>query len=362
MQIQIFDLELRSPHNKPVKLMLLSDSFLFPNLFVNWILNQQLRNTKLPPGIAITLLAIFFLACSCKNHRPNQLLESKVLSVFHAGSLSVPMKNLAASFEKENPGVKVQLEASGSLACVRKITELNRICDVLALADYSLIDELMIPQYAEWNILFATNELCLVYTDKSKKAGEINDRNWFEILMDDEIHYGRSDPNADPCGYRTVLAVNLADRYYQGGKDWQKLLEKDNRFIRGKETDLNALLESQTIDYMFNYRSVAVQHGFKYLQLPDSVNLSNPSLDSWYATARVNIRGTSPGTTVTQKGATIVYGLTIPLNAPNPKLGEKFVQFINDPKKGRIIIEQSGQTAIEPKYSTKSRRDRFFFN
>jgi len=311
--------------------------------------------------LALTLLAIVTLASSCNNPPTKQQPENKVLSVFHAGSLSVPMKNLAAAFEKENPGVKVHLEAGGSLACVRKITELNQICDVLALADYNLIDELVIPRYAQWNILFATNELCLAYTDKSKKADQINDNNWFEILMDPGIRYGRSDPNADPCGYRTVLAVKLADRYYPGGKEWQKLLEKDTRYIRGKETDLNALLESRTIDYMFNYLSVAVQHDFKYLLLPDSINLSDPALDSWYATAQVDVRGTSPGTTVTQKGASIVYGMTIPVNAPNPKLAEKFVKFITDPKKGRLIIEISGQTAIEPKYSAKSKTDRNLF-
>lgn len=298
-----------------------------------------------------TLLNLFILVAltlSCKNPQNKVSMDNKVLSVFHAGSLSVPMKNLAAAFEKENPGVKVHLEAGGSLACVRKITELNQICDVLALADYNLIDELVIPKYAQWNILFATNELCLAYTDKSKKADQINDNNWFEILMDPEIRYGRSDPNADPCGYRTVLALKLADWYYPGGKEWQKLLEKDIRYIRGKETDLNALLESQTIDYMFNYRSVAMQHGFKYLLLPDSINLSDPGLDTWYATAQVDVRGTGPGTKLTQKGASIVYGMTIPTDAPNPKLAEKFVRFITDPKKGRLIIEQSGQTAIEP--------------
>ncbi len=312
---------------------------------------QQLKYNRI---VFFTLLGLIFFLGSCHNSQPKKSSESKVLSVFHAGSLSVPLKNMAAAFEKENPGTEVRLEAGGSLACVRKITELNQICDVLALADFNLIDELLIPEYAQWNILFATNELCLVYTDKSRMSDRISRDNWFEILMNSEIRYGRSDPDADPCGYRTVLAMKLADRLYPGGQDWQKLLEKDTRFIRGKETDLNALLESQTIDYMFNYRSVAVQHNFKYITLPDSINLSNPKLDSWYSNATVTVRGTGPGSTATQTGASIVYGLTIPNEAPNPGLAEKFVSFISDPQRGRLIIEQSGQTAINPVYSPKS--------
>jgi molybdate/tungstate transport system substrate-binding protein len=310
----------------------------------------------------LVMLAIFCLAVSCKNPGSGNQRENRVLSVFHAGSLSVPMKNLAEAFEKENPGVDVQLEASGSLAAVRKITELNRTCDVLALADYMLIDELLFPEYAHWNILFAANELCLVYTDQSGKADLINTGNWFDILLDPDIRYGRSDPDSDPCGYRTVLALMLADRYYPEGVEWQKLLEKDTRYIRGKETDLNALLESRTIDYMFNYRSVAVQHQFKYLTLPDSVNLCRPDLDAWYSAVSVDVRGTSPGSSVTQRGASIVYGLTIPTGAPNPGLAGKFVEFITDPAKGRVIIEQSGQTAIDPRYSKKSKSAGRFFN
>jgi molybdate/tungstate transport system substrate-binding protein len=322
----------------------------------NFRTGSSLKKARISLLLLLNLFLLFVFFSSCNNTQNKVPVESKVLTVFHAGSLSVPMKNLAAAFEKENPGVKVQLEAGGSLACVRKITELNQICDVLALADFNLIDELIIPKYAQWNMLFATNEMCLVYTANSKKSAEISNQNWFELLADPQVRYGRSDPDADPCGYRTILTLKLADRLYAGGKDWGKLLEKDNRFMRGKETDLNALLESQTIDYMFNYKSVAVQHGFKFLTFPDSINLSDLALDNWYSGVQVDVRGTGPGSTVTQKGTSIVYGMTIPLMAPNPKLAERFVQFITDPQKGRLIIEQSGQKAITPRYSAKSVR------
>jgi molybdate/tungstate transport system substrate-binding protein len=304
---------------------------------------------------AVMVFVIIFTVFSCKGRQSKSLKEDQILSVFHAGSLAVPMRNLASAFESENPGVKIQLEAGGSLASLRKITELNQICDVLALADYSLIDELLIPEFAQWNILFASNELCLAYSDHSKMSDQINNQNWFEVLMNPDVRYGRSDPDADPCGYRTILTLKLADRFYPDGKNWQDLLDKDNRFIRGKETDLNVLLESRTIDYMFNYKSVAVQHGFRYLSFPDSINLGNPLLSNWYSVVSVETRGSGPNTKISQTGASIVYGLTIPSNALNEELAKKFIRFMIDPDKGRKIIEQSGQRAIRPKYSDKSR-------
>jgi len=38
-----------------------------------------------------------------------------------------------------------------------------------------------------------------------------------------------------------------------------------------------ALLEANAIDYMFQYKSVAIQHGLKYIELPKEINLSDPS-------------------------------------------------------------------------------------
>lgn len=300
------------------------------------------------------VLPLLFCFESCVNHSQRSVKEDNTLVVFHAGSLSVPLKNLADSFSLENPGVNVQLEAAGSLTCIRKITELGRNCDILALADYQLIDELLIPDFADWNILFATNELVIAYTPDSRRSGEINSRNWFNILSDPEVRYGRSDPDSDPCGYRTVLAMQLESMLSPDSLDWQRLLNKDVRFIRGKETDLIALLESKTIDYMFNYRSVAVQHGFKILELSDSSNLSDPHLHTWYSSASTPVRGTSPGSVILQKGAPIVYGLTIPKNSVNPDLAEKFIRFITDAGKGQPIIEQSGQKPILPEFSIRS--------
>ena len=58
--------------------------------------------------------------------------KQKELIIFHAGSLSVPMKQIAQEYEKRNPGTKIYLESAGSLVCARKVTELKKPCDILA--------------------------------------------------------------------------------------------------------------------------------------------------------------------------------------------------------------------------------------
>jgi molybdate/tungstate transport system substrate-binding protein len=212
----------------------------------------------------------------------------------------------------------------------------------------------MIPDHASWNIRFAANELCLAYTGKSREAARIDTGNWYRILMEPDVRYGRSDPDSDPCGYRTILALKLNGIMHPGEDNWQRLLDKDRRYIRGKETDLNALLESQTIDYMFNYRSVAVQHGYHFVELPDSINLSLPELDGWYAKASIDVRGSEPGSKVTQTGSSIVYGVTIPSHAENPELADTFVRFMLG-STGREIMAKSGQIPLDPEFSPKSK-------
>jgi len=140
--------------------------------------------------------------------------KQKELIIFHAGSLSVPVKQIAQEYQKRNPDTKIFLESAGSLICARKITELKKPCDIIASSDYFVINELLIPDYASWSIRFATNEIVIAYQEKSKYSKEINPDNWMDILQKKDVIYSRSDPDSDPCGYRTVFTFMLAEKYY----------------------------------------------------------------------------------------------------------------------------------------------------
>lgn len=294
-----------------------------------------------PIGLCLIVLLLWFTEAPAAG-------ISGDLVVFHAGSLSVPFKEIAEAFNKDYPDVKVLSEAAGSRACARKITDLDRSCDVLASADYGVIDTLLIPEYAEWNVKFAGNEMAIVYQAGSRRANEISAQNWYDILLDPEVAFGRSDPNADPCGYRTAILAKLAEQFYKKQGLAARLLEKDLRYMRPKETDLLALLETKAIDYIFLYRSVAVQHGLLYVTLPDEINLKNPDLAAYYRTATTEVSGEKPGETTTIRGEPIVYGVTIPRNAENPRAAVAFVAFLLDKNKGMAIMEKHGQASLVP--------------
>jgi len=296
--------------------------------------------------IVIALMTILLLAgCTGK--------KEKNLIIFHAGSLSVPVMKLNAAFEKANPGVRVLSEAAGSLVCARKITELGRACDIMLSADYFVIDNLLMPSYATWNIKFATNEIVIAYRDESKLSSVISDVNWADILLRNDVIFGRSDPDSDPCGYRTVFAFQLAEDHYGRPGLADSLLKKDLQYLRPKEVDLVALTETGVIDYMFQYKSVAIQHGFKYIELPDEINLSSLALKDYYGRASYMIPGSAPGERTEIRGDFISYSGTVPLNAPDRELAIKYFSFMLG-EEGIRIFRDSGQDPLVPAVSADS--------
>ncbi|NIP22760.1 MAG: tungstate ABC transporter substrate-binding protein WtpA [Phycisphaerae bacterium] len=280
--------------------------------------------------------------------RASSQSNSQKLIIFHAGSLAVPFKQICEEFNKHHPDVTIIREAAGSRVCARKIADLHRLCDILASADYTVIDTLLIPEYTDWNIKFAANEIVIAFLEKSHAAGQINKDNWHEFLLQKDITFGRSDPNADPCGYRAVITIKLAEKFYNSDGLVDKMLAKDQKYIRPKEVDLLALLETGEVDYMFIYRSVAEQHKLKYILLPDEINLKKTNYRDLYKSASVEITGSKPGTFITKFGEPIVYGVTIPKNAPNRELAMEFMAFLLDSDKGGAILEKNGQSSVVP--------------
>ncbi len=292
------------------------------------------------------ILILSIISCSCFSQKNTQI--SGDLVIFHAGSLSVPFKEMAAEFKKQYPNVNFLMEAAGSVASARKITDLDKPCDIMASADYAVIDKMLIPKYADYNIKFASNELCVVYSVKSRFSNQINEKNWMNILLKSDVAFGRSDPNSDPCGYRTEMMLQLAEKHYKKNGLYSKFTAKDKAYMRPKETDLLALLETNTIDYIFLYRSVAVQHQLKYVILPDAINLKNPSFAAQYATAKVDINGSKPGEKQTMTGEPMIYSFTILRNAPNKAAAIAFAEFLLQKANGQAIMVRNGQPSVVP--------------
>ncbi|HIE08890.1 MAG TPA: tungstate ABC transporter substrate-binding protein WtpA [Armatimonadetes bacterium] len=275
------------------------------------------------------------------------------LIVFHAGSLAVPLREAEREFERRHPNVDVVREASGSRAAARKVCDLKRVADVVALADYAVIEDLLMPKYAKWYVVFARNRMVIAYTVHSKYADEIGPENWFEILARPDVRFGRSDPNLDPAGYRTLMVWQLADLYYKrkvkGKSIYEALISHPGQRIRPGSVQLLPLLESLDIDYAFEYQSVAMQHNLRFVKLPPQIDLGDERFADFYRKARVEVTGKEPGKKSVYIGTPILYGVTIPTVSRHPELAVEFVKLLVS-EEGRKILRRCFQEPVVPAF------------
>ncbi|MCJ2165029.1 MULTISPECIES: tungstate ABC transporter substrate-binding protein WtpA [unclassified Pseudodesulfovibrio] len=278
-----------------------------------------------------------------------QAEPSGKLIVFHAGSLSVPFAAIEKNFEAMYPNVDVLRESGGSTKMARMISEVGKPADIMASADYEVIDKTLIPGFASWNIRFASNQMVLCYTEKSKFADEINGDNWTDILGRKGVVWGHSDPNLDPCGYRSLMVLQLAEKFYAKAGLYDALIaNRPEKNVRPKSVELISLLQAGHMDYAWEYLSVAVQHGLKYVTLDNHLNLGDFAMTPYYESARVQVTGAKPGTFIERVGKSITYGITKIDKAPNSEAADAFLAYLFAPDGGLKILKDMGQPPFVP--------------
>ncbi len=259
-------------------------------------------------------------------------LLADTLLIYVAASLTRPIQPVLDTFSART-GIVVQRESGASLEHVRKITELNRVPDLLLLADVEVFPQLLVPRYATWYAEFARNRMVVAYTKRSKHANEINRDNWMDILRRGDVEVGRTDPDLAPVGYRTLIMLKLAEHFYnRPGLAKSLLAAASERNIRPNAAELAALLSAGELDYIYDYLSVAESNGFSYVTLPDEINLGDPKRAREYSSVAVRVRGSTRDSQTEFKGQPILYGLSEPLHAPHPAAASRFLAYLASPE------------------------------
>ena len=250
------------------------------------------------------------------------------LVVYAAGSLARPLRAALDSFTAITH-IAVDLETSGSLETARKLTELGKIPDVIALADEEVFPQLLMPRFTSWYARFARNRMVIAYTDRSRYADSLREETWRDLLTRRDVQVGRADPDLDPAGYRTLITFQLAERHYNDpGLAARLLTSALKRNMRAKSAELVALLQAGELDYEWGYESVAQSAGLRYLTLPTAIDLSADADSSSYAAVSVRVLGGAPGDTITITGRPIRYAAAIPTDAPHHELAQQFLAWM----------------------------------
>jgi molybdate/tungstate transport system substrate-binding protein len=295
------------------------------------------------------IFALVVLAATMAGSVPT-LAANQTLSVFAAGTLAVPFKQVDQLFEQKYPEVTVQPQFGGSVKMARQITALHENADILAVADYNVIPKYLFgangkPSYADWYVGFARNAVTFVYTDKSKFANEVTPQNWYKVLARKGVQIGRSNPDTDPSGYQTVQMLSLAEKYYSSsGLAAKVLANAPLSNMRDTETSLISALQLGQIDYLAIYRSDGLQHHLKFVNLPAKINLSDPRYAAFYSEG---VAHTKNGDLT---GKPIVYAITVVTDSTKKPLAAKYIAFLLGPA-GRKVLSDDGFGTFSPAYA-----------
>jgi molybdate/tungstate transport system substrate-binding protein len=263
------------------------------------------------------------------------------LVIKHAGSLNASFGAVNKEFRRLNPGVELVDEWGGSAGLVRKVIG-GAECGVLASADYNLIARWMLPDPADWYIIFASNQFVLRCTEKSKYHEEISERNWHEILQRDGVDFWLPDPDDDPGGYRSLMVLQLAERHYQTTGSYSRIMASETTRLLTA-----ANIHGSNPGYTFAYGSSPCPNGSWNICLPEEINLSNAAYRDFYRQAVVKINGRNPGEKLTLYGEPILFGITIPKACANKDLAVEWIRFLLADD-GRTIMKRSGMTLLIP--------------
>src|SRR5438270_7977639 len=228
--------------------------------------------------------------------------SSQQLIIYRAGSLTRAFTPLVKAFTCQT-GIQVKDVAMGSVDAGRQITAGGQACDLYAPADYLDIDLFMKPAgYANFNIIFAHGRMVLAYSANglaAKKLPPLTESgsqpfhppasipkaaaNWVAILTMPGVAIGGGNPFLDPGAYRGPMIFQLAEAYYEVPNLYNNLLK--HVVIPG--ADLAGTALGKVFDFQFTYEhnaraTAAINPDFRYVDLPDEINLSDPAKDAYY--------------------------------------------------------------------------------
>jgi ABC-type molybdate transport system substrate-binding protein len=296
--------------------------------------------------------------------------SASLLNVCHAGSLQLAFSQVETVFTSQHPGVVVKDVSGGSVALAGRLAAGLQPCDVYAAADYQDIDLLLRPLgLADYTIVFARGRMVLAYlatdpqtvgiaapgdfTPPTSIPNAVPD--WYRVLLAPGVRISSSHPFLDPSGYRTHMIFRLAQAHYNVPNLANSLLEHltINAATGADAASRPALGRDYNFQIIYEHSAATAAKSnpaYRYVALPDRIDLSSTSHNSFYAQASVTIPGIGPSggaASVAIPGTRVAWGLTILNNNPNQENAIAFVKLLLGPV-GSAAFNTHGPSAISP--------------
>ncbi|KAG7383255.1 hypothetical protein PHYPSEUDO_003878 [Phytophthora pseudosyringae] len=313
--------------------------------------------------VVLAACGIFSSSSSSSSSSPSSAADTATgnVTIYHAGSLVGLMDDKLAPAFTAATGVATSLLAKGSVKLANLLVNGSQ-ADVFISADASVNAELLMgdanDNLISWYVTFGETSVGLGYFPASPYADvfaavQNGSLLWYEALLQNpDLKLGRTDPDADPKGYRTVMMFELAEAYYNAtGLVAGILGNATNRDQIFSEENLETYLSAGDLDVGFFY---AVEAGslsaIDFIALPEEINMGNPALNDEYAA----VSYTNSETGTVYNGSASIYTVTILNNATHTSEAEEFVAYLLSTDGQAILTEQGMEPANLTAYGDTS--------
>jgi molybdate/tungstate transport system substrate-binding protein len=292
------------------------------------------------------------------------------LNICHAGSVQLAFSQIEAVFTSQHPEVVLKDVSGGSVALAGRLAAGLQSCDVYAAADYQDIDLLLKPLgLAAYTIIFAKGRMVLAYlaTDPQARGiaapGEFSPPasipsaapDWYKLLLAPGVRISSSHPFLDPGGYRAHMIFRLAQAHYNVPNLANSLLEHLTIDAPAGADAANrpALGRDYNFQFIYEHSAAAAAErdpAYRYVALPDRIDLSTASHNRYYAQASITIPGIGASAAmapVSIPATRVAWGLTIPKKSEHPENAIAFVNLVLGPT-GTAAFKAHGPFPITP--------------
>ena len=270
---------------------------------------------------------------------PRDLLAAEVtmLDVAYAGSMGSLMEGPIKSAVAQRLNLEMHGRAQGSSALAQLIVGGSIRPDVFIPITPGPMLTVLRAGKAETARPIAHTEMVIAYNPKSRfapkfEAAANGKGNWWEILQEPGLRFGRTDPVTDPQGRNIIFTMMLAAKLYKQPDLVEKVLGPTiNEKQIFTEPTVQARLQSGELDAASAYKIQPGPFNLPFIALPKEINLSGENVHADHPDVSLSVGGK------TYNPEPLIYYAAVLKDAPNAKGAAAFIEWLKGDEAQTIL-------------------------
>jgi molybdate/tungstate transport system substrate-binding protein len=264
--------------------------------------------------------------------------QPATLDVAYAGSMGSMMEGPVKSAAAATLHLEMHGRAQGSSALAQLIVGRTISPDVFIPVTPGPALAVLRAGKADSAQPIAHTEMVIAYSPRSRFASRFeaakSSGNWWKVLQEPGLRFGRTDPVIDPQGRNIIFAMMLAAKMYKQADLVEKVLGPtiNERQIFQEQT-VQARLQSGELDAASAYKIQPGPFNLPYLTLPREINLSGQNVHADHPDITLSVGGK------TYNPEPLIYYALVLKDALNPKGAAAFVEWLKG-SEGQAIFHR----------------------